>query len=58
LGERVYAQKNMPDGVAPRVMLHARDLGFEHPTTAQHCQWSAEPPEDMLHVISVLRGTK
>lgn len=58
LGERVYAQRSAPEGIASRVMLHARDLGFEHPTNAQHCQWSAEPPEDMLHIISVLRGTR
>jgi 23S rRNA pseudouridine1911/1915/1917 synthase len=45
LGERVYAPG---DGAAPRLMLHAAELGFTHPTTGRRIELRSEPPPDFL----------
>ncbi|WP_203981165.1 RluA family pseudouridine synthase [Planosporangium flavigriseum] len=39
-----------------RQWLHARQLGFEHPATGEHVQFTSEYPEDLAHALSVLRG--
>jgi 23S rRNA pseudouridine1911/1915/1917 synthase len=57
LGERVYAHGSQGDPVSNRVMLHAHDLGFVHPTSGQTCHWTAATPEDMNRLISLLRGS-
>lgn len=39
----------------PRVMLHAKTLGFSHPVTGQPMVFSSPPPPDMASVLSALR---
>lgn len=41
--------------VLPRQALHAKVLGFEHPTTGQHIRFESELPEDMQTVIDKWR---
>ena len=53
LGDRTYGgQKVMAigDGTVPRVMLHARTLGFVHPTTGEPHRFDVPCPEDMQRV--------
>lgn len=49
LGERVYVRDftgtQLP---APRLMLHAAELGFEHPATGEQMRFRREPPRDFL----------
>jgi 23S rRNA pseudouridine1911/1915/1917 synthase len=40
----------------PRQALHAKVLGFEHPSTKQHVRFESELPEDMQSVIERWRG--
>jgi 23S rRNA pseudouridine1911/1915/1917 synthase len=56
LGERVYV-KNFRGRVisAPRLMLHAFELGFEHPTTGAPLHFEQPMPEDMRGVLVSLR---
>jgi 23S rRNA pseudouridine1911/1915/1917 synthase len=47
VGERVYVRGyNGPLFPAPRLMLHARELGFVHPATNEPVHWEREPPAD------------
>jgi 23S rRNA pseudouridine1911/1915/1917 synthase len=39
-----------------RQWLHARSLGFMHPTTGQYVEFTSEYPDDLAHALSVLRG--
>lgn len=72
VGERVYIReflarasqrdaeggRGQPSIVrAPRMMLHARELGFEHPTTGELVRFEAEPPPDFAAVLAELRGS-
>jgi 23S rRNA pseudouridine1911/1915/1917 synthase len=38
-----------------RQLLHARELGFVHPADGRTLHFIAEPPEDFLRVLRVLR---
>ena len=38
--------------VCPRQALHARFLGFTHPTTGERMEFTAEMPEDMQEVVT------
>jgi 23S rRNA pseudouridine1911/1915/1917 synthase len=40
---------------APRPMLHAARLGFEHPRTGKKMTWEAPPPGDMARLLRRLR---
>lgn len=42
--------------VLPRQALHAKTLGFEHPTTGKWLSFSTEIPEDMQQCIEKWRG--
>jgi 23S rRNA pseudouridine1911/1915/1917 synthase len=56
LGERVYVRDF--DGAslpAPRVMLHAAELGFTHPKTERLVRWEDPAPEDFQAVLAKLR---
>lgn len=37
--------------ILPRHALHAKELGFTHPTTKKWIQFDSELPNDMKHVI-------
>ncbi len=41
----------------PRVMLHARKLGFAHPLTEAYCEFTANPPADFQVLYDALRVT-
>lgn len=57
LGERVYTRGRVEPLVpAPRVMLHAAELGFVHPATGEQVHWSSELPADMVEMLAFLRG--
>lgn len=57
LGERVYVRDYRgPVVPAPRLMLHAAELGFVHPAAGREMRWSSEPPADMQDMLAFLRG--
>ncbi len=60
VGDRVYSRDLRRLGkeliLAPRVMLHARELGFEHPRTGRFVEWESEPPEDFRAARASLVG--
>jgi 23S rRNA pseudouridine1911/1915/1917 synthase len=56
VGERVYIRRFA--GVlleAPRLMLHAAELGFVHPGTEREMRWEQPMPADMTRVLERLR---
>jgi 23S rRNA pseudouridine1911/1915/1917 synthase len=57
VGETVYIRDLEAAGgrviPAPRLLLHARTLGFAHPTTGEEIDLQADPPADF---VEVLRG--
>jgi len=56
LGERVYSKSfRGPLVSAPRLMLHAFELGFEHPTTGAPLHFEQPMPADMRDVLASLR---
>jgi 23S rRNA pseudouridine1911/1915/1917 synthase len=57
LGERVYIRNfRAPTLAAPRVMLHATELGFVHPATERPVRWEEAPPKDFVETLSRLRA--
>lgn len=57
LGERVYIRGyDAPLVPAPRVMLHAAELGFCHPATGAEMRWPSKFPADMEEMLAFLRG--
>jgi 23S rRNA pseudouridine1911/1915/1917 synthase len=57
VGERVYVRGfRGPLLEAPRLMLHAAELGFIHPATEREVRWEQPTPADMLAVIARLRS--
>ncbi len=58
LGDPTYGGRRVRELeglVVPRVMLHARTLGFLHPETSRYVEFSAPRPEDMDRVCDALR---
>ncbi len=60
-GDKVYTRK--PTGEvfddrsgAPRLALHATELGFEHPATGEHLHWTMPLPGDLQKFVDGLRG--
>jgi 23S rRNA pseudouridine1911/1915/1917 synthase len=59
-GEKVYnlsatgVVRDDPSG-APRLALHASELGFVHPVTARPMQWKMPLPDDLEHFLRRLR---
>jgi 23S rRNA pseudouridine1911/1915/1917 synthase len=57
VGERVYIRGYRGTVVpAPRLMLHAAELGFVHPATNTEMHWESPLPQDMQDVLASLRG--
>jgi 23S rRNA pseudouridine1911/1915/1917 synthase len=58
-GERVYVptRRNAPqdESHAPRVMLHAAELGFVHPVTGKELRFESPLPRDIRDVLARLR---
>ena len=61
-GDRVYTRDRFKAGLplieAPRLMLHAKVLGFAHPITGAPLRFEDPIPEDMQRVIDRLRSKK
>jgi len=56
LGERVYLRGFPgPTFEAPRLMLHATELGFVHPATERSVSWELPMPDDMRTMVERLR---
>jgi 23S rRNA pseudouridine1911/1915/1917 synthase len=60
-GDRVYIHRS--DGTlfadesgAPRLALHATELGFEHPVSGQPMRWEMPLPADLQAFLERLRG--
>ena len=57
VGERVYIRDYRgPTIPAPRIMLHATELGFIHPATERHVHWEEKPPKDFVETLERLRS--
>lgn len=59
LGDPTYGGRRVRELaglVVPRVMLHARTLGFAHPETGRYVEFSAPLPDDMDGVCQALRA--
>jgi 23S rRNA pseudouridine1911/1915/1917 synthase len=61
-GDKVYVRK--PTGEvfedrsgAPRLALHATELGFEHPVAGEHLHWTMPLPGDLQKFVERLRST-
>jgi 23S rRNA pseudouridine1911/1915/1917 synthase len=60
-GEKVYNRTPVGDVIAddseaPRLALHAAELGFEHPTTGALLHWEMELPLDLQGFLNRLRS--
>jgi 23S rRNA pseudouridine1911/1915/1917 synthase len=56
VGERVYIRSYAGPLIdAPRLMLHAAELGFVHPATGLAVHWELPLPDDMRSVLDRLR---
>jgi 23S rRNA pseudouridine1911/1915/1917 synthase len=56
LGERVYVKGYAGTPLeAPRLMLHAAELGFRHPQTERELDFEQPIPDDMQRVLERLR---
>jgi 23S rRNA pseudouridine1911/1915/1917 synthase len=57
VGERVYSKNYRGTLIeAPRLMLHARELSFEHPATGKQLSFEQAIPADMQAVLTSLRS--
>src|SRR5579883_938365 len=60
-GDKVYNRKAtgvpIPDASgAPRLALHATELGFVHPVTGQNLHWMMPLPPDLIRFVERLRA--
>lgn len=56
LGERGYVRDHQgPVLPAPRILLHAQELGFDHPTTGRQLRFPSPLPDDFLDALEKLR---
>jgi 23S rRNA pseudouridine1911/1915/1917 synthase len=56
VGEKVYVRGYGGAPIAaPRLMLHAAELGFTHPVTGRFVSWQEPLPDDMRAVVERLR---
>ena len=56
LGDRVYSRHFSGEPIpAPRLMLHATELGFVHPATNSPMHWEEPMPDDMKETLTRLR---
>lgn len=55
LGDPVYG-RSAGAVPCPRLMLHAAELGFDHPHSGRRILFQEPPPEDFARVVAGLRG--
>jgi 23S rRNA pseudouridine1911/1915/1917 synthase len=53
-GEKVYGQR-ADDSGAPRLALHAAELGFRHPASGEEMRWDMPLPPDLAQFVERLR---
>ncbi len=59
VGEHVYIRGYKGPLIhAPRLMLHAAELGFLHPASDREMSFTMDPPEDFQQVLESLRGPR
>jgi 23S rRNA pseudouridine1911/1915/1917 synthase len=58
VGERVYSRGFDDLLAAPRILLHAAELGFVHPITREELRFSRPVPDDMVAVIERERAVR
>jgi 23S rRNA pseudouridine1911/1915/1917 synthase len=57
LGERVYIKDYAGTPLpAPRLLLHAAELGFDHPETGERLRFEQPLPEDLQRALAAARG--
>jgi 23S rRNA pseudouridine1911/1915/1917 synthase len=57
VGEKVYIREHRGEELrAPRMMLHAAELGFVHPSTEEDVRWERDAPRDFVETLARLRG--
>ncbi len=61
-GDKVYVKKRNGEmfedkSDAPRLALHATELGFKHPATEAELHWAMPLPGDLQKFVDGLRGT-
>src|SRR5262249_25754369 len=61
-GDKVYRHlrdgRVLPDDSgAPRLALHASELGFRHPVTREKLRWEMDLPADLKALLERLRGS-
>ena len=59
LGDETYGGRKVcevNEQPISRPMLHARTLGFTHPITGEHLEYSVPPPADMEELLEVLKA--
>ncbi len=55
VGEKLYVRNYAGERIeAPRVMLHAAELGLQHPSSGASMRWKREAPEDFTSVLTQL----
>jgi 23S rRNA pseudouridine1911/1915/1917 synthase len=54
-GEKVYGPR-ADDSGAPRLALHAAELGFTHPASGEPMSWEMPLPPDLAQFVQRLRG--
>lgn len=62
-GDKVYTRKMSGEvfedrSQAPRLALHATELGFEHPAHGGHLHWSMPMPGDLAKLLEKLRESR
>lgn len=57
LGDFVYGPEKNPYGVSGQ-MLHAKVLGFVHPSTGEYMEFESELPEEFQRVLEKMRNKK
>ena len=60
-GDTVYHRRpegtDLPDASgAPRLALHAAELGFTHPATEEPLHWAMPPPGDLARFVERVRA--
>jgi 23S rRNA pseudouridine1911/1915/1917 synthase len=56
VGENVYVREHAgPRIAAARPMLHAAELGFDHPSNGRPMRFSDPPPADFAALLASLR---
>jgi 23S rRNA pseudouridine1911/1915/1917 synthase len=60
-GDKVYVKRLSGEvfddrSEAPRLVLHATELGFNHPATGEHLHWAMPLPGDLQKFVERLKG--